>query len=127
MEVARIAPLAGTNDSAEVLARAHASDRAPQAAGELFPAKNQGGSEHEETIASDDAFGRPSGPYLVRSGAAKDTAAGTGGPEQARRDCTQCHQAVPGCRESYRRWIQSSLRLRQRFRPWRHGHSLRQW
>jgi len=29
MEAARIASLAGTNDSVEVLARAHASDRAP--------------------------------------------------------------------------------------------------
>jgi hypothetical protein len=41
MEAARIACLAKTNESAEVLARAHASDRAPQAAGELFPARTK--------------------------------------------------------------------------------------
>jgi hypothetical protein len=44
MEVARIASLAGTNDSEEVLARAHASDRAPQAAGRAISGENQGGS-----------------------------------------------------------------------------------
>src|SRR5271163_1014261 len=41
MEVARIASLAGTTDTAQVLARDHASDRAPQAPGDLFPARTK--------------------------------------------------------------------------------------
>jgi hypothetical protein len=41
MEAARIASLAKTNESADVLARVHASDHAPQAAGELFHARTK--------------------------------------------------------------------------------------
>src|ERR1700729_200889 len=85
-----------------------------------------GGWKHEKGIAYNSAAECGSGtrPFCLGS---TESARRARGPEQARRDCTQCHEQVSGCQQSRCGWIQSCPRLRQRLRPWSHGNPLRQY